>query len=79
MLLRRAGRADAQCYMNRAVYGIEALYHKTEVAPLKSDKTMRRTYRQHQEFLKTVERSVLEKKGGIEKKVQTLKIAQDAS
>lgn len=89
--LRRAGRADAQCYMNRAVYGkrdvitdnslealddIEALYHKTEVAPLKSDKTMRRTDRQHQEFLKTVERSVLEKKGGIEKKVQTLKIAQ---
>ena len=89
--LRRQGRADAMCYMNRAVYGkrdivdeyaldalddIEALYHKTEVTPLKREKTWKRTERQHQEYLKTVERSVLEKKGGVEKKVQTLKSTQ---
>lgn len=89
--LRRNGRADAQCYMNRTVYGkrdvntdtalealddIESLYHKTEVQPLKIDKVLRRADRVHQEYLKTVERSVLEKRGGVEKKVQTLKIAQ---
>lgn len=89
--LRRQGRSDAQCYMNHAVYGkrdvvtdnslqalsdIEAMYHKTEVTPLKTEKNWKRSDRQHQEFLKTVENSVLEKRGGVEKKVQTLKIAQ---
>ncbi|OHT01988.1 hypothetical protein TRFO_31003 [Tritrichomonas foetus] len=52
------------------------MYHKTEVTPLKTEKTWRRSDRQHQAFLKTVEDSVLEKRGGVEKKVQTLKIAQ---
>jgi hypothetical protein len=89
--LRRMGRADAMCYMNRAVYGkrdiitdtsldalneIEALYRKADVPTLKSHKIERRADRIHQEMLKTVELSVLEKRGGIEKKVQPLKIAQ---
>lgn len=89
--LRRQGRADAQCYMDHAVYGkrdvltdnslqalsdIEAMYQKTEVTPLKSAKNWRRSERQHQQYLKSVEDSVLEKRGGVEKKVQTLKIAQ---
>jgi hypothetical protein len=89
--LRRQGRADAQCYMHPAVYGkrdvgadasleilddIEKLYHKPLVQELKADKAVRRSDRVHQEMLQTVERSVLEKRGGVEKKVQTLKIAQ---
>lgn len=89
--LRRQGRADAMCHMHRAVYGkrdvltdtslaaldeIEALYRKGEVPTLKSQKTERRADRIHQEMLRTVEMSVLEKRGGIEKKVQPLKIAQ---
>ena len=89
--LRRQGRADAMCYMNPAVYGkrdiqtdeglaaldeLEAMYQNTKVTPLKADKVMRRADRNHQEFLKTVERSVAEKRGAVERKVQTLKIAQ---
>jgi hypothetical protein len=89
--LRRFGRADAMCYMNRAVYGkrdiltdtsvaaldeIEALYRKADIPSLKSQKIERRADRIHQEMLKMVEISVLEKRGGIEKKVQPLKIAQ---
>jgi hypothetical protein len=77
--------------MNPAVYGkrdvnvdlslgaldeIEAMYHKTEIPQLKSEKVLKRADRIHQEMLKTVERSVLEKRGGIEKKLPTLKIAQ---
>lgn len=89
--LRRQGRADAMCYMHPAVYGkrdittdeslaaldeLEQLYHQTTVTPLKAEKTMRRAERNHQEFLRTVERSVDEKRGQVEHKVQTLKIAQ---
>jgi hypothetical protein len=77
--------------MNRAVYGkrdiivdtslaalndIEALYRKTEIPKLQIAKAEKRADRIHQEMLRTVEMSVLEKRGGIEKKVQPLKIAQ---
>ncbi|KAH0791917.1 protein MAATS1-like [Histomonas meleagridis] len=94
--LRRNGKADSRCYMNKAVYGkrdvntdtslnalneIESMYSKTQVKPLRKEKNWKRSEKAQQEYLKTVEQSVLEKRGdkssiNNKKKVQPLKIAQ---
>jgi len=89
--MRRQGRADAKCYIHPAVFGkrdietdeslealdeLERLYHQTTVIPLKTEKSIRRADRNHQEFLKTVQRTVDEKDGNVERRVQVLKIAQ---
>lgn len=59
-----------------ALDAVYALVHKIVVPKLQVTQSQKRAERIHQEMLETVERSVLEKRGGIEKKVQPLRIAQ---
>lgn len=86
--LKREGRADAQAYMNKAVYGrrdilinhtleelddIEKRYQMGKTSQLKTELPKNRTEKKHMESLATVELSVKQKRGGVERKTQNIK------